>query len=176
MAAFISPPDSAQSPAPIARGVARVRSRNDLGCVLVTTQPSWDHLAFREYVISRAKGLGVAGSTAELGRHVGIGRSMLSKWFSGSERPSPASLEKLAKGLNAPQDELLALVGWIDRPGIAADMPAPPPERDPLVAEIERGLADDSWLSEEERAIARDLLERVWSGFRPRRARRRRIA
>lgn len=175
MAASISPPDSAQTPAPIARGVARVRSRNDLGFVPVTTQPSWDHRALREYVIARAKGLGVADSTAELGRHVGIGRSMLSKWFSGSERPSPASLEKLAKGLNAPKGDLLALAGWVDRPATAEELAAPP-QRDPLIAEMELGLSDDSWLSEEERAIARDLLERVWGGFSRHRNGRRRSA
>ncbi|MGN9802021.1 helix-turn-helix domain-containing protein [Micromonospora sp. L32] len=140
----------------------------------MTTQPSWDHRAFREYVIARAKGLGVADSTAELGRHVGIGRSMLSKWFSGSERPSPASLEKLAKGLRAPIDDLMQLAGW-SKVGAALPTP-PPPELHPLAAEVDQMLGDNSRLSEEDREALAGLVDRVLAGWRPQRNGRRRTA
>lgn len=158
---------------PTARGVASVRSRNDLGSVPVGTQPSWDHEAFREFVIGRAKAMGIAESTASLGRESGIGRSMLSKWFSGVERPSPASLERLAKALNVDRLELLKRAGWIDG---AAPTPAPPPVREPLVVELEQLLSDRAKLTPEEQDVLRDLVDRVLAGWRQQRNGRRRTA
>jgi transcriptional regulator with XRE-family HTH domain len=164
MRTLISPPDSAQVSALKAIGRARVRSRNDLGFEPVTTQPSWDHRAFREYVISRAKGLGIAETTAELGRATGIGRSMLSKWFSGSERPSPRSLEKLSEGLRAPIDDLMQLAGWSKA---STGLPTPPePECHPLVAELDQMLGGNSRLSEEDRDLLAGLVDRVLAGWR----------
>lgn len=99
---------------------------------------------------------------------------MLSKWFSGSERPSPASLEKLANGLRAPIDDLMQLAGW-SKTGAA--LPSPPvPELHPLAAELDRLLAADSKLTEEDRDVLAGLVDRVLAGWRPHRNGRRRTA
>lgn len=130
----------------------------------MTTQPSWDHRAFREYVISHAKGLGIAESTADLSRASGIGRSMLSKWFSGSERPSPRSLERLAEALHSPTalDDLMQLAGWSRA---RDELPTPPPvlERDPEILELERMLSDTSRLTDDEKDALRAQLRLVIS-------------
>lgn len=120
----------------------------------MTTPPSWDHQAFREYVIARAKGLGIAESTADLSRASSIGRSMLSKWFNGSERPSPRSLERLAGALHAPIDDLMQLAGWSKA---RDELPTPPPldEREPDLAELERMLSDTSRLTADDKAAVR---------------------
>lgn len=167
MAALMSPMDSALTSPVYAIGRARVRSRNDLGCEAVTTQPSWDHRAFREYVIAHAKGLGIAESTADLSRATGIGRSMLSKWFNGSERPSPRSLERLAEALRSPKalDDLMQLAGWSRAAG---QMPTPPPapERHPLVVELDQMLGANSKLTEEDQDVLAGLVDRVLAGWR----------
>lgn len=141
----------------------------------MTTPPSWDHRAFREYVIAHAKGLGIAESTADLSRATGIGRSMLSKWFSGSERPSPRSLERLAAVLErgiprrpdqpSALDDLMQLAGWSKA---RDELPTPPPapERHPLAVELDHMLGENSRLSEEDRDVLAGLVDRVLAGWR----------
>jgi transcriptional regulator with XRE-family HTH domain len=147
---------------------------------------AWDHDGFYKNVIARAKRLGIATSTPSLATAANISHGMLSKWYRGQERPSPKSLKKLSDILTLPEEradgksaytEFMVLAGHLEPHQVGmAEAPAPPPapERDELIVEMEQGLSDSSWLSDEERAVARDLIERVWSGFR--RPRRRRSA
>ncbi|MET8265975.1 helix-turn-helix domain-containing protein [Micromonospora arida] len=146
---------------------------------------AWDHEAFYRNVIARAKTLGLANSTAELARAVGIGHGMLSKWYRGQERPAPRSLQKLSDALTLPEEravgksaytELMVLAGHLQphEVGLAAAPPPPPVvERDPLLVEVEQLLSDTSKLTPEERDVLRGLLERVITGFRPQRNGRR---
>lgn len=145
------------------------------------TTAAWDHEAFYKNVISRAKSLGLANSSAELARAVGVGHGMLSKWYRGQERPSPKSLQKLSDVLTLPQEraagktaypELMVLAGHLQPHQVGmAEPPTPPPvvERDPLVVELERLLAPDSQLDDEGRDMLRDFVDRAMFGFRPRR-------
>ena len=142
---------------------------------------TWDHEAFREFVIARAKNLQVADSTAALARHAGLTHSQLSKWFRGQERPRPDSLKKLAAAIALPHErkenktpypELLVLTGHLEQgqSGLAeAPTPSPVVERDSQVVELERLLAPSSNLSDDEKEMLRAFVERAMAGFRPRR-------
>ncbi|MEU5668992.1 helix-turn-helix domain-containing protein [Micromonospora sp. NPDC047753] len=146
---------------------------------------AWDHEAFYRNVVARAKSLGIANSTAELARAVGIGHGMLSKWYRGQERPTPRSLQKLSDVLTLPDEraqgksaytELMVLAGHLQPHEVGlAEAPAPPPavERDPLAVEVEQLLSETSKLNPEEREVFRGLVERLVVGFRPRRGGRR---
>jgi len=144
-------------------------------------EAAWDHEAFYRNVVGRAKALGLATSTAELARATKLQHSQLSKWYRGLERPSTKSLQKLSDVLTLPDEraqgksaytELMVLAGHLKphEVGLAA-APTPPPavERDPLVTEVEQLLSDTSKLTPEEREALRGLLDRVVTGFRPRR-------
>lgn len=157
--------------------VGRARVRNGLGSVLVGTN-TWDHEAFRTFVIARAKNLGVADSTAALARHAGLTHSQLSKWFRGQERPRPDSLKKLAAAIALPDEraegrtpypELLVLTGHLEQEqsGLKAAPTAPPIiERDPQVVELERLLAPTSNLSKDDKDMLRGFIDRAMAGFR----------
>jgi transcriptional regulator with XRE-family HTH domain len=150
--------------------------------------PAWDHEAFRSFVIARAKNLGIAESTASLARAASLTHSQLSKWFRGQERPTPASLKKLAPAIalpgeraegRTPYTELLVLTGHLQQHEAGmAEPPSPPPvvRRDPTVVELEQLLSEDSKLSEEEQDVLRGLVDRVLAGWRPQRNGRRRTA
>lgn len=149
---------------------------------------AWDHEGFYRNVIARAKGLGLANSTAELARATGIGHGMLSKWYRGQERPSPKSLQKLSDVLTLPEEraqgksaytELMVLAGHLEPHQVGmAEAPAPPPivERDPTVMELEQLLSDTSKLSDTDKDMLRSFVDRAIEGFRPRRNGRRRSA
>lgn len=136
---------------------------------------AWDHEAFYRNVVARAKSLGLANSTAELARAVGIGHGMLSKWYRGQERPSPKSLQKLSDVLTLPEErakgrtaytELMVLAGHLQPHEVGmAEPPAPPAvvERDPDIAELERLLSDASKLTSEQKAALRANLRLVLS-------------
>lgn len=146
---------------------------------------AWDHEAFYRNVVARAKSLGLANSTAELARAVGIGHGMLSKWYRGQERPTPKSLQKLSDVLTLPEEraagksaytELMVLAGHLQPHQVGlAEAPAPPPvvERDPTVLELEQLLSDTSKLTPEEKDLLRGLIDRVLAGWRPQRNGRR---
>lgn len=146
---------------------------------------AWDHDAFYREVIARAKTLGIADSTQALAKELGVGHSMLSKWYRGFERPSPKSLQKLSDRLTLPEERsvgksayptLMVLAGHLQPHEVGlADAPAPPPvvERDPLVVELEQMLSGTSKLTAEEQDILRGLVDRVLAGWRPQRGRRR---
>lgn len=143
------------------------------------TSTAWDHDAFYRNVIARAKALGVAGSTAELSRAVGISHAMLSKWARGHERPSTKSLQKLSDALTLPEEraqqktaypEFLVLTGHVQPHEVGLAAPPSPPvavERDPLLAELEQLLSDGSHLEDSEKAMLRGFVDRAVSGFRP---------
>lgn len=172
------------TPAPVYRGRASVRSRNHLESVLVTSA-AWDHDAFYRNVIARAKALGVAGSTAELARAVGISHAMLSKWARGQERPSTKSLQRLSDTLTLPEErarqktaytEFLVLTGHVQphEVGLAGAPTLPEAvERDPLLMELDQLLSDRSPLTEGDKEMLRGFVDRAIAGFRPRRKGRR---
>ncbi|WP_162881486.1 helix-turn-helix domain-containing protein [Micromonospora aurantiaca] len=142
------------------------------------TTAAWDHDAFYKNVIARAKALGVANSTAELARAVGVSHAMLSKWYRGHERPSPRSLQKLSDALTLPTEraegrsaytEFMVLAGHLKAHEVGlAEVPAPPPvvERDPLVAELDQLLGDRSQLGADDKAMLRGFVDRAIAGFR----------
>lgn len=146
---------------------------------------AWDHDAFYREVVSRAKALGLADSTQSLSKALGISHSMLSKWYRGYERPSTKSLQKLSDALTLPSERadgktaytrFMVLAGHLQPHEVGmAEPPAPPPavERDPIVAELEQLLSDQSRLSEEDRDVLRSLVDRVLEGWRPTKRRRR---
>lgn len=71
---------------------------------------SWDHEAFRNYILHAAVALGL-DKQADIARATGVTPSLLSKWFRGLERPSTESLRKISDELHVPMAELLVLVG-----------------------------------------------------------------
>lgn len=158
------------------RAVGRVRMRNALSSVLVGT--TWDHDAFRDYVIDRAKILGIADSTATLSRETKIPHSMLSKWFRGEDRPSPASIRKLAAALVvedaegrrvSPATDLLVLAGYTHAHEVGmADPPSAPAgvEQHPLVRELGKMLSPDSHLSAEDRDLLAAMVDKILAGWR----------
>ncbi|MFI2577735.1 helix-turn-helix domain-containing protein [Streptomyces rochei] len=149
------------------------------------TTAAWDHEGFYRNVIARAKALGLANSTAELARAVGVGHGMLSKWYRGHERPSPKSLQKLSDVLTLPEErahgksaytEFMVLAGHLQPHQVGMAEPPTPPqvvERDPLVAELEQLLAPASRLTDTEKSMLRSFVERAMTGFRPHRSGRR---
>jgi transcriptional regulator with XRE-family HTH domain len=153
---------------------ARLRGGNDLELFRVGN--SWDHEAFRDYVIVAAANLPNVKTQADIARVAGIVPSLLSKWFRGLEQPNFTSLEKLATGLQVPLRDLIALSGRLPE-GEVGERPVPPPPIlvNPLALELDRMLDDESPLSDEDRHAIRTIVDRVIAPYR-RQMRRRRPA
>lgn len=146
---------------------------------------NWGHDKFREYVIDRAKKLGIADSTASLSRATKIPHSMLSKWFRGEDRPSPDSIRKLAAALvtedaegtlHSPVTDLLVLAGYAASHEVGlADAPTPPPavEQHHVVRKLNQRLSPDSHLNDEERDQLAQMVDRIIASFPPEPRRRR---
>jgi transcriptional regulator with XRE-family HTH domain len=130
------------------RGAVRARASWGQGVSLSRVRDSWDHEAFRNYVIECARNAGFTiDSTADIARATGdeITRAMLGKWFAGRERPSDASLRKLARHIKAPLPDLLVLAGRNDAAELGT-LPVPfvAPVLDSLVRELNDVLAANS--------------------------------
>ncbi len=142
---------------------ARTPRPTPVALVNVETTPAWDHDRFRQYVLKAATAAGFQfETTADLSRLIGINRSILSKWFRGTEQLGMENLRRLAAATKAPLTDLLILAGRsgteeISRlePPQAAELPHP------LAREISHMLADDSPIPEDERALLERLIDRV---------------
>lgn len=157
--------------------------RNDLSSVLVGT--TWNHDEFRDHVIVRAKRLGIADSTATLSRATKIPHGMLSKWFRGEDRPSPASIRKLATALIvedeegrrvSPVAELLVIAGYAQTHEVGmTEAPTPPAGADPhpLVRELAQMLSPESHLSDDDRTLLAAMVDKILAGYRRPTGRRR---
>lgn len=112
----------------------------------------WDYAAFGNYIRRAAANLGLE-RPADISRATGVTPSLLSKWFRGMERPSMASLHKVAEGLRVPLVDLIVLTGRASEADLDTATPQLPPTFDahPLAVELNRMLADDSPLSAEQR-------------------------
>lgn len=150
--------------------------RNGLSSVPVGT--TWDHDGFRDYVIKRAKLLGIATSTADLSRATKVPHGMLSKWFRGEDRPSPASIRKLAAALViednegrriAPTTDLLVIAGYAQAHEVGmTDAPTVPDgvEPHPVVREMGQMLSPESHLSDDDRTLLATMADKLMDGFR----------
>lgn len=113
---------------------------------------SWDHGGFSDYIRRAAANRGLE-RPADISRATGVTPSLLSKWFRGMERPSMASLHKVAEGLRVPLVDLIVLTGRASEEDLDTETPQPPPTFDahPLAIELGRMLGDASPLNAEQR-------------------------
>jgi transcriptional regulator with XRE-family HTH domain len=153
---------------------ARLRDANDLELFRVGN--SWDHRAFRDYVITAAANLPNVKTQADIARVAGIVPSLLSKWFRGLEQPNIASLDKLATGLQVPLRDLVALSGRLPESEVG-ERPTPPPPIlvHPLARDLDAILSPSSPVPAEDRAALETVLDRMIDPYR-RLIRRRRPA
>lgn len=135
---------------------------------------TWDHEAFKAYVVAAAANLNDVTSQADIARAIDIAPSLLSKWFRGTEVPSLDSQKKIvAKLPGTTLDDLLRLTGRIDGgepPTLTAVRAA-----HPLARELDDMLADTSPIVDTDREVLVTLVDRVIDPYR-RVMRRRRTA
>lgn len=86
-------------------------------------------------------------SDADFARATGIDGSMLSKWWSGTSRPTIESLRRIAPHLHVRLGDLMVAAGiaTAEELGMVGEPPKPPDPgvRDPLLRSIGRSLADE---------------------------------
>lgn len=134
----------------------------------------WDHEAFKTYVLRAAANRGL-DRQADISRATGISGSLLSKWFHGFERPSMASLHKLADGLVVPFRDLVILSGRASSDELDGSEVIEPPDDGlpPLARELARMLAEESPLSDDQRHTLTVVIDHAVGPYRPYMRRRR---
>lgn len=145
-----------------------MRARNAVTSLHVGNVGTWNHEAFREYVISHARRARLANSQAELARATGIDQGVLSRWFRGVERPSLPNLQRLAQAVPGTSVlELTVLAGRasLDELGMPT-LPVAPRAIHPLADEVDALLSDGSPLDAGEQEILSTLLQRVLDPYR----------
>lgn len=133
----------------------------------------WDYEAFKAYVVNAAANLPGVTSQAGIARAVGVGPSLLSKWFRGEETPSLDSLQKIAQLPGANLDDLLKLTGR--KQGEPVGAPAVMRAMHPLARELDDMLDADSPIAVADKEVLVTLVDRIVEPYR-RTMRRRRPA
>jgi transcriptional regulator with XRE-family HTH domain len=96
----------------------------------------------------------------ELARRSGIDAATLSRWIRNESRPTPDKLRLVAPALRIDYSQLLSLAGY-GAPTDAATVAVPVKETDPLAAELDRMLDQNSPLGEERRQRLRLIVDQV---------------
>lgn len=151
----------------VAASVWLLRERTQCRNLLHVSNGVWDHDAFRDYVVSRARRAGVATRNSELAAATGIDQGVISRWFRGKEQPSVANLKKLAAGIpGVSVPELMIVAGRASAEELGVATPqAVAAHR--LAQTVDRLLGEDSPLSDSERDILATLIDRVVSPYQP---------
>ncbi len=138
---------------------------------------TWDHLKFRDRVLSAAKDLGLfTMADIERASDKAITHGMLSKWFRGVEQPSSGKLRPLSTTLGIPLPELLILAGRaesaeLDGTHLAAAGPAVLHTRQAI--RVDRLLGPTSALSDQDRATFEALVDAICDRWEPNSMKRR---
>jgi transcriptional regulator with XRE-family HTH domain len=135
----------------------------------------WDYEAFKTYVVTAAANLPGVQSQADIARAIGVGASLLSKWFRGDEKPSLDSLEKIERLPGAKLDDLLKLTGRRSSDGQPTVPPVAMRPVHALARELDAMLDEGSPIALADKEVLVTLVDRVVDPYR-RTMRRRRPA
>jgi transcriptional regulator with XRE-family HTH domain len=118
---------------------------------------------FPEYLadaIARAK----YPTPTDFARAAGVHPSIVSRWLSGQAVPTVRTLEKIAPHLRVNKNTLIAIA----YPDASVEFDAVPerPAPHPLALDVERMLADDSPVPDDERATLATLIEHMVAPYR----------
>lgn len=115
-------------------------------------------------------------SQAELARRTGVGQASISRWIYKPGRPEISKLRLLASALEIEYDELMTIAGY-GKPSddITDALSGLRPDVDPLAIELSTMIDDASPLSDGERELLRQMVDRLIDPYR-RPMRRRRSA
>jgi len=128
------------------------------------TVEGWDYERFQDFVVNHAVNQGIVGRQA-LAERAGIKVGMLSKYYSGQERPSIGTLEKIHAAIHCDWNELLVAAGRASA-NVTAKPTIPPLTLHPRAQEINTMLIDASPLSPKDREYIESMIDRLIDPYR----------
>jgi transcriptional regulator with XRE-family HTH domain len=106
-------------------------------------------------------------SQAELARRSGIGQATISRWIFQEHTPDTRKLEKLATALDVSFAEVLTIAGHgTPAEDISAALAGLRPGVEPLAAELSAMLEDGSPLTEQDRQMLEQVVDRLIDPYR----------
>lgn len=145
---------------------SRARAHDAVAFLHVSSD--WDHVKFREYVISHAKRAKVAHDQASLSKLTRIDSGLLGRYFRGEVQPGEVNLERIQRAVPGSTLRDLRILAGRAKPSEyeQVEEPSVPQTSHPIADEVDRLLADDSYLEPSERDLLTTLLDRVLEPYR----------
>lgn len=145
----------------------RSRARKHDAVAFLHVSSEWDHVKFREYVISHAKRAKVAHDQATLAKLTTIDSGLLGRYFRGEVQPGEGNLEKIHKTVPGTTMLDLRILSGRARPSEyqATDQPVVPRTAHPAAERIDRLLSEGSPLSLADREQLGMVLHRILDSY-----------